>query len=325
LKKPQEILNDFLNKLETVKDPKEKVRFIVDFVVVYGDSFRTEIEEIVKLGVSISREIGYREGEIICYLNLIFFEAMTSGTAATEELIDIKKIYSLLEELKTDLDYYSLGLNQLAYFFWFKGEYEKGFNAIFEAFSFSKQSKTIALAWNHFGLAVFYFDTKDLDNASINFQLSHEAFKDLNHDYGMARAYSGLASIYIVKNDIDRALPYLKFSSDIYKKLSQHSGLSRALNDMGMLERLKGNYQIAINNLTESIEIRKEIGHKQGLITSYTELGETYFLFNKIEEALFSLDQALQLAIEINTYQKQMRLYELKYDIYKQLGDTEPA
>lgn len=325
MKKPQEILTDFLNKLETVEDPKEKVRSIVDFVVIYGDSHRTQVEEIVKLGVSISREIAYREGEIICYLNLIFFEAMTSGTGVTEAQIDIQHIYELLEELKTDLDYYSLGLNQLAYFFWFKGEYEKGFNAIFETFSFSKQSKSIALAWNHFGLAVFYFDTKDLDNACINFQLAYEVFKEFNHSYGMARASGGLASIYIVKNDIDQALPYLKFSSDVYKELSQHSGLSRALNDMGMLERSKGNYQMAIDYLTESIEIRKEISHKQGLITSYTELGETYFLTHEIDKALFNLNEALKLAIEINTYQKQMRLYKLKYDIYKQLNDTEAA
>jgi len=254
---------------------------------------------------------------------LAFFTGVTQGggipSKYAEALVDID---ALVEKLKQDKEWYPLGINLLSYFHWFKGEYEKGFNLAFEGLKISAENKlSRALAWTYFALGIFYFDTKDLDNAKTNYQTAYDLFTAENYLYGMARSATGLGTIAILQGHANDAQPLLKYAAAIYRDLGHYSGLSRAVNDMGLLEKTKGAYDKAIIHLNESIEVRKEINHIQGLITSYTELGETYLLMKNYELALKQFTSGLEYAKQANSLQKQMRLYKLFYDAYKELNN----
>lgn len=324
MKKPEEILAGFRKEIDATPDKKQKVEKILEFGLTYGDNFGDQMISLFEEGIAISKEINFKGGEIICYYNVLFFVGMTKGVQKEGYRLSIEDATTMLSELKEDSEWYPLGLNQLAFFHWFRGEYEKGFNIIFEATKLTSAGN-YSLAWNNFGLAVFYFDTKDYENAKLYYQKALELFDEKKHVYGRSRATNGLASIAIMQNKPKEALELLNFCVGIYRELSHHSGLSRAVNDLGLLEKANKNYPKAIEYLKESIELRKEIDHFQGLVTSYTELGEIYLICKDFETALTEFKKGLDLALKVNSKQKQMRIHKLVYDTYKELKNTDLA
>lgn len=325
MKTPEEIIAEFRQQLDTIPDKKEKVEAILEFVLGYGDSFGDKIIDIFEDGINMSKEINFKAGEVICYLNLMFFGGITKGMSNGKYNHTIPEIIEKLEDLKDDKDWYQVGLNQLAFLYWFRGEYEKAFQTIFEATKFKSGKINVGLAWNNFALGVFYFDTKDFENAGIHYQMAFDLFDEVRLTYGKARAAGGLGSVAIMQNRIADAKPLLEYSANIYRELAHHSGLSRAVNDLGLIEKSNKNYTSAIKLLEESIEVRKQIKHLQGLVTSYTELGEVHLLCKNYDLALEQLNKGLELALEVKTLQKQMRLYKLLYDTHKELKNTELA
>ncbi len=325
MKKPDQIISEFKEQLNGIPDKKEKVEAILEFVLIYGDTFGETIVEIFENGIEMSKEIGFKAGEIICYLNLMFFGGITKGLASGKHYHTIEEIIEKLLDLKNDNDWYQIGLNQLAFLYWFKGEYEKAFQTIFEATRTPSGKTKTGLAWNNFALGVFYFDTKDFENSKIYYQKAFDLFGVEKLEYGKARAAGGLGSVALMQNRLADAKPLLEYSANVYRELSHYSGLSRAANDLGILEKSNENFPAAIKLLEESIEVRKEIKHLQGLVTSYTELGEVHLLCKKYDLALEQFNKGLDLALEVKTFQKQMRLYKLLYDTYKELKKTDLA
>jgi serine phosphatase RsbU (regulator of sigma subunit) len=324
LKKPEEILQEFNTKLNATPNKKEKVYAVIDFVMIYGDSYSREIIPILDQGLNISREIGFEAGEIICLYNLAFFNQVTQGEVFSRHISSMTDLHSLAEKMKGE-DFYTLALSLQAYHHWFRGEYDKGFEIIFKTIQISDAQQNPFRGWFYFALAVFYFDTKDFENSSINYKKAFDLFVLDKNEYGKARSTNGMGTIAILQNRTKEAAPQLEYAAAIYRELGHYSGLSRALNDLGLLEKAEKNFDKAISLLNESIELRKEIDHVQGLITSYTELGETFLLMKDFSAALKEFNRGLDLAIQAKARQKQMRLYQLLYTTHKSLGDTEAA
>jgi serine phosphatase RsbU (regulator of sigma subunit) len=231
-----------------------------------------------------------------------------------------------VQQLRTEPELYGMAMNLLGYFHWFRGDYEGGFNTIFEALRHVQAAAVENHAWLYYALGVFYFDTRDYENSRINYQKAYDMFRTAEMAYQTARAASGLASIAILEERTDEAGWLLEFASGKFRELGHHSGLSRTLNDMGLLEKKKGNTGNAIKYLHEAITLREAINHAQGLVTSYSELGEILLgVEEKSREALPLLEKALRLAEDLNAYQKQMRLHKLLYDYYKRQSDNQKA
>lgn len=325
MKKPNEIFIEFQHKLKTIPDKQVRVREIADFSLIYGDCYGVQIASLLEEGIELAREIDDKVGETLCFCNLAFMNRVTGINSPSKYSITLQELTQMVDDIKIDPDSYVLGLNMLSYFHWFRGEYEKAFNLAFESLKVTEQAQKVGMAWNNFGLAVFYFDTKDFENSKKQYQKSLDIFTTLDHEYGKARAINGLGTVAIVQNRINEALPLLEYAAAIYRKMGHYAGLSRAATDMGVLEKTNANYAKAVSHLKESVELRKEIKHTQGLITSYTELGETYLMMKDHVSALEHLEKGLELALEVKIQQKQMRLHKLMYDTFKELNNTELA
>jgi serine phosphatase RsbU (regulator of sigma subunit) len=325
MKKPAEILMQFQSRLRSIPDKQARVREIVDFSVIYGDCYGASLVPILEEGIEMAREGGDKVGETLCFCNLAFMNRVSGESAPAKYSTTLPQLIQMVEEIKTVPESYALGLNMLSYFHWFRGEYEKAFHLVFQGLNLSGDSKIVGVAWNNFGLAVFYFDTKDYENARIHYQKAMDIFTGLDHEYGQARASNGLGTLAIVQNRFKDAIPYLEYSASVYRRMGHYAGLSRTSNDMGLLEKKKANYEKAVIHLQQSVELRKEIDHLQGLITSYTELGETYQLMKDHASAFENLEKALNLALEVQAPQKQMRLHKLLYESHKELNNTELA
>jgi serine phosphatase RsbU (regulator of sigma subunit) len=321
LKDPEVILKEFESSLNRHAGAEQKVRAIIEFVVIYGDSLGDRIVPLLEKGIELATASGFETGRIICIYNLWFFSDRTGQTGAVESN-GMQEIPAMVEQLKADPELYGLGLNLLAYFHWFRGDYEAGFNTIFDALRLDENTTYKGWGWLYYALGVFYFDTKDLENSRLNYQKAYDAFSADGMIYPLARSASGLATVAVLERKHEEAEKHLHFAANIFRQLGHYSGLSRVLNDFGMLERSRGNTATALDHLRKSIELRKLIDHHQGLVTSYTELAEVLLETDPASpELLPTMNEALAIAIEVNSMQKQMRLYKLLYQYYKQVND----
>jgi tetratricopeptide (TPR) repeat protein len=326
MKKPELIIEDFYRDLKNIPDEKEKIRFTFEFILVYGDTFGEKLHPVLAMNLEAAKRNNYEAAEAVSYLQYLFFTGLLNGSntgaAENEKWADVP---NLIQKTVHDPFMNELASNLLAYYYWFRGNYEKGFNTIFEIIKVSEKKKDWNLAWHYYALAVFYFDTKDFKNSHFYYQLGKEIFDKQNHPYGSARSSNGLASVLIAQGHPEKALPLLKFASETYREIGHASGLSRSLNDLGLIEKANKNYKRALEIFNESIELRKELGHTQGLITSYTETGETLLLMGNYEQALSCLLQAIDLSEKIQATQKSVRLHKLLSETYKKCNDVVKA
>lgn len=327
LRNHDELVREFQERLAIIPDKKQRVEETIYMITVYGDSYADRFIKMLGEVKETSRQCGFEVGEIICNLNLAFFEAVARGLSP-ENILSSPEFPGMLEKLKTDEKWYPFGLHTIAFMHWFNGAYEDAFSVIFDAIRFTESREFFAGGWLHFALGVFYFDTKDFESSRKSYQKAFEVFNtsaDPYREYGMARASNGLGTIAVLHNRLEEAEPRLGYAAAIYAKLSHYAGLSRALNDLAMLEKRRKNYNEAIALLNEAVRLRQEINHQQGLITSHTELGEINLLLDNLPQALDHFNTGLELAFQARSRQKQARLCKLLYDTFKRQGNNELA
>lgn len=325
MQSPDDILQAFTRKLDGISDPAEQMREITIFSIMYSDTLGGRVIPILERGIAISKERGSASGEIMCRITLIFNQNLLSGGAAEKKAV-IEELEAEVNNMQGDTFAHSFSLNMLAYLHWFAGNYEKGFNLIFEALRLASEGgDPLSEGWSHYAIGVFYFDTKDFENSLFYYTKAYEHFERGAYVYGQARASNGIASVLILRRENEKALQHIEFAIRVYRQLSQFSGLTRSLNDLAMNQKALGNHSQAIGLFEECIGLRREIKHIQGLITSLTELGEILLTDCRYPEALDKLLEALDLARQAKSRQKESRIHKLLASLYKQNGDISKA
>lgn len=319
-----QITDNFRKEISEEPISEGKVLKIVNFCTNYFDTIGSRCLPFIEEGINYSRQLNYTGGEVLCLCNQLFYE-FTSGDAKAAQKA-MEKLEQLMPLIKDKPFEYSYALSFKAYQHWFRGEFEKGFDQIFESMKLIDQlSGQKEAGWIYYALGVFYFDTKDMSSSDLYYSKAAQVFENANYSYGSARSRNGIASVKIREGKSIEAVPHLEYAVNIYREGNYYSGLGRALNDLGLIEKSNKNYQRTIALFEESLEIRKEINHTQGLITSYTELGEVYLVLQKVELALKNLQEALRLSDSINAKYKSIRLHKLLSDTFKQSNNIQEA
>ena len=80
MKKPDDILKELRVRVDAIPDENKKVRELLDFILIYGDSYGSKIVPYIDEAITICKKNGFEIEAIICYLNLLFFKGMTQGS-----------------------------------------------------------------------------------------------------------------------------------------------------------------------------------------------------------------------------------------------------
>src|SRR5690348_7233436 len=114
--KPDQVFSEFQDKIKMLPDKKNRVREIAEFSVVYGDCYNVKIISLLENAIDMAREIGDKEGEVLCYCNLAFTNRVTGLNAPTKYDVSFDELIKRVEDVRSDPDAYTMGLNMLSYF-----------------------------------------------------------------------------------------------------------------------------------------------------------------------------------------------------------------
>ena len=182
---------------------------IIDFTTEYFDTIGPRCSLLYKESLEISERINYKGGMLLSRLNEMFLHYVS--TSPEKMNADFFEAEKMLNELRDEPFEYAYALNLMAYHHWFRGEFEKGFNKIFEAVKhLDKLKDDKAVGWIYYALGVFYFDTKDFGASEENYGRSMNFFRQKGYPYGIARAQNGLASVKIRQEKFAEAAPLLE-------------------------------------------------------------------------------------------------------------------
>jgi hypothetical protein len=71
-----QILSEFESKLSEINDPKEQLKTIIDFAIIYNDCYGDRITPYLERIAEKTKVIGYEVGPIICYFIQLYFQGL---------------------------------------------------------------------------------------------------------------------------------------------------------------------------------------------------------------------------------------------------------
>ena len=320
---------EFLKKLPSVTEPKERIRFIQKFVWTSDDLFPIDLflkesHELLDEAFTLSLKINDRWGLAYGYINKAYFGLYVTQDPKTFESFKIG--LDIFKEIKDD-EGLSRTLNMMSYTLLMMGKYDEALECAFAALKHAEEVKDNDFqGWANFALGIFHYDLKDYESAENYFKMAFEFFQNgKNKIYATSRCRNELGKVMIATKRFDEASEYIKLAIEGYTELNNSFGKSRALNDMGVIFKIQEKYKEAEKSLKESLELRENSKYIQGITTTSFELGGLYLKTKNYQEALKYLHSALELAEKTKSKPKIFQIHETIGEVYKQTNQLEKA
>lgn len=156
-------------------------------------------------------------------------------------------------------------------------------------------------------------------------RLALKGEKELNSDLGLAINYANIGSIFDKKNILDSAKYYYTLSLEHNIKANSSIGKFLCHIYFGELYEKTKEYDNAIEEYKKaSLEMNDEIDDYHG-IEPYLALGRVYLVKKEIDSSKTYINKALELATRINCDEHLAEAYELEYNLYKIMKDSDKA
>lgn len=134
-------------------------------------------------------------------------------------------------------------------------------------------------------------------------------------------------SAYILRNhqqNEEAASRYLKIL-DINKQLNNQRGMLFTYNNLGMIYLDIEQFDKALLHLEKGLELSRKIDTKEAVISAITNVAVAFQGLEKYQESNQRLEPAVQMAKDINDLKLLRRCYNILYENYDKLGQSEKS
>ncbi|MBK8780702.1 MAG: protein kinase, partial [Anaerolineales bacterium] len=123
---------------------------------------------------------------------------------------------------------------------------------------------------------MFAWNTNNAAAAKTFFSESLSIYREINHQWGLARVLFFFGQIYVYRErDYPAASRYYKESLQISRQLGERRGMSVAFNILGELAMKQGDWAGARSLFEQSLSLSRELGDKQGICMWMTNISMT--------------------------------------------------
>ncbi|MBX7042077.1 MAG: tetratricopeptide repeat protein [Ignavibacteria bacterium] len=318
----------YLEKALSCNDEAEpliraRALYLAGFFLTYLASHH-EAEMYLQDAMKIFRDLGEREGEVLCLVMLGNVKLVDGKLEVMEELTreGLKTARQLGNKLLT-----ALCLRYLAAGRMYQGNYQESAEMAEECLAIYRESGDeiqIAKIINNIG-AIEYL-AANYDKAIETWEECLRLRRGLGDRHGIAMSLTNLGSAFSMIKDYDTAEKLLYQSIEMFRELGDRRIYVNPLNTLGLIANDRGEYLRALGIYGESITIASEIGEKYYLMKAIEGLSNSYIGLKEYETGcIFSalyISQMTNLNINV-TKQELTRIEEIKDELRLALEKSE--
>jgi tetratricopeptide (TPR) repeat protein len=306
--------------LRKIKDPKEKVDVILNFLGNPQTQYLENKIDIASRAYSISKQSNYAIGEVRAmillghyYLKISDYKKALDFTQKSREMSEdlnfdkeLADALSLLGTIYTDFDDYD---KSSQYFFMSLDIYEKLENKI-----------GISQSLGDIGM-VFYYQ-QNYKKAFSYFNKALLLAKEINSQSAIKRQYNNIAVVYGNLLNYDSSIFFLKKALEINIQLGDKLGQGTNILNIGYDQMNQGKYEQALSSFNQCLVIFNGINNHINIALSYINIGFCYLTSGNSEKSIPYFKKALDVAQKNNFYRIISPAAKTLNQIYAENKDT---
>jgi tetratricopeptide (TPR) repeat protein len=316
-----QINTDSLNSvLSTVKNPKEKVDFILKFLERPENQYADNAVNFAERALEIAKKSNDVEGKINSMIVLSNYYFRSSNYKKAMEFAQKSK------EMSEDLNY-DKGLadafDAIGGIYNELGDYDNSSQYFFKSLKLYEKleyKKGISQSLGDIGMG--FYNQQDFKKALEYFNNSLKIAKNLNEPTLIKRQYNNIAVAYQDLQKFDTAIIFLRKALEINTKLGDKLGMSINIMNIGYNQMNKGNYKEAEMSFQQSLELSEKVNNRLHMAECYLNFGYCRYSASEIDKSIDYFKKALKEGRE-NNYIKIIYLSAEGLDhIYSEKKDT---
>ena len=343
------------------KTGKDEGILLLRLAMIYEKKFKyVEAVKLYEKAISITREVGDREGEATAYRDLgVVFSSLSEYDKAKEYLwkalaitIDrarearcygnlgtvflylgkygkakeyLEKALAILIEIGDRAEEASCYGN-LGNVFLSHGEYDKAKEYFEEALAIRLEiGDKKGEAADYGNLGTVFLSLGEYGKAEENLKKALEIRIENGDKKGEATDYGNLGVKFQSTGEYDKAEEYHERALKISKEIGDREGEACCYGNLGTVFQRAREYNRAKEYYDKALAIRTEIGDKKGEATDYVNLGTVFESLGEYEKAKEKLDKALAITVEIDDRAGQASCYGNLGTVFESLGEYDKA
>ena len=328
MSKAYRAINDNTNAIKYARESGEKLEeyklcFDLGNMHSVSQSKYAEARELYEKSLAIIKEIGDRNGEANCYLNLgAVYQSVGEYDKAREHLEKSLVIKKEIGDKNGEASCYG----NLGNVYVSVGEYDKAREHLEKSLAISKEIGDRDREANCYGnLGNMYQSVGEYDKAREYLEKSLAIKKESGDRNGEAACYINLGVVYRSIGESDKAREHLEKSLVITKEIGNRDGEADCYGNLGNVYDSVGEYDKAREYHEKSLAIKKEIGDRNGEAACYINLGAVYKSVGEYDKAREHHEKSLAITKEIGDRDGEAKSYLNLGVMYESVGEYDKA
>ena len=308
----------------TSKDLKTKLKAVNKIVFNYKNTIDSSIKYF-NLAETYFKKNKFTYG--LAFVNKTIGNVYSEYHTNDKAIFHLNESINLFQSIKNDTMVAKVCLN-LGFVYYSQGDYDKSIQTYLLGIKKNiNSSDKITLAWLYNQLGLTYSNKPNPDYRLVleNYMRSLEIHRKYNFMETSGMVQLRIGSVYARLNNDSKALYYY---NEALKLSEKYNKINLKLWTQVAFSRFYINHQQylkAINLQQSCLKLFMLDGDIPGVVDSYKNLANCNYKLNNNKLALIQIDSAIYYSVNNNVYEKFDKIFELKSDIHKALGQYDLA
>lgn len=166
---------------------------------------------------------------------------------------------------------------------------------------------------------------ENLESSITHSKKAYAIYKKYDDKQYLCYAANGIGNAYLNLGTAEEAFKYFEEALELSREIANKEIEGNSLANLGMAQSAMGHTNRAIDYFLKGLAIHKELGYKKVISNDLNGLAEVQIKGGDLKVALDNLSQSISMAKEIGAKDNLSKALDLRYAVYKSLGNLEDA
>jgi two-component system, sensor histidine kinase and response regulator len=220
----------------------------------------------------------------------------------------------------------AIGLENLGWILYRKGDYSKSFDLSVQALKVNEEmADRAAMARCLINISAIHFEQRQYELAIGNFKQAFSIAEDIGDKKTMARSLNNIAFCFEQMEALDSAYGYASSALGISQQIKESYMTAFAMRTIGDVYSARKDYDAAIENFKKCLSIADEKENTFLRVSTVHRLGNVYKQMGEYDQAINYLKQNIEIGVRYGYKEELERTYKLLAETYELRKDIPNA